>query len=58
MVTIIFTLLSVADAKITYQQHGNTTFGSDGSSYTRHGNTVFDNRGNAWTRHGDTIFGW
>lgn len=41
----------------TYNQYGNTVYGSNGSSYTRYGNTTYDNRGNSWSTYGNTTYG-
>ena len=40
----------------SYNQIGNTVFGSDGSTYQRIGNTVFGNDGSTYQKIGNTTF--
>ena len=41
----------------TYQQIGNTIYGSDGVSYQKIGNTTYGSDGSTYQRIGNTIYG-
>jgi hypothetical protein len=41
----------------SYQQYGNTTYGSDGTSYQRFGNTTYGPNGTTYQQYGNTTYG-
>jgi hypothetical protein len=57
MLLAAVTEASNAFAQTTYNQVGNSIYGSDGSSYNTVGNTTYDNHGNSWNKVGNTIYG-
>lgn len=51
-------LAGAASAQTVYQEYGDTTYVSDGSSYTTFGeNSAVDDRGHVYRQHGNTTYG-
>jgi len=42
---------------VTYNQFGDTMYGSDGSSFQRFGDTIYSDDGTSYNQYGDTFYG-
>ena len=54
-ISFAFSLVAIAES-ITYQQYGNTIYGSDGTTYQQYGNTTYGSDGSTMQRYGNTYY--
>jgi hypothetical protein len=50
-------LCGLANAQLSCEDHGNSTYCNNGQTFQRNGNYIYDNHGNSWQRNGNSTYG-